>query len=60
VYNTSGQEEKDYDELILDLIKISKIFSDNNLSLDDIKSIIKGVTKDLHKWHSDEPIIVFN
>jgi hypothetical protein len=59
-YSINVDKEKEYSELIINLNKISKIFSDKNLTQDDIKSIIRGVTKDLHKWHSDDPIVVFN
>jgi hypothetical protein len=59
-YNTPKIELEDYDELILTLRKIRDKLSDNNLSSDDIQSIITGVTEDMDKWNSDEKIVVFN
>jgi hypothetical protein len=60
LYSTPKAELDDYDELILTLLKIRDNLYDNNLSKDDIKSIIKGVIENMYKWNSEEKIVVFN
>ena len=59
-YSTPKLKIDDYDELILTLQKIRDNLYDNNLSKEDIESIIKGATKNMNKWNSDEKINVFN
>ena len=59
-YSTTKIEIKDYEELILTLRKIRDNLYDNNLSKNDIESIIKGVTQDMYKWNSEEKLEIFS